>query len=98
MIFHPSAVSAPGKVLLAGGYLVLSPEYSGLVFALSARIHCVSRPAPDAPANTITVLSPQFSGATWTYTISASSKPSTGVRITQPPSYAPHIPNIRVQS
>ncbi|KAI5800005.1 ribosomal protein S5 domain 2-type protein [Geopyxis carbonaria] len=69
MSFTPSAVSAPGKVLLAGGYLVLDAEYTGLVFALSARIHSVSRAAPAAPANTITVRSPQFQDAEWTYTI-----------------------------
>ena len=34
---HPTvAVSAPGKVLLAGGYLVLDRKYTGLVFELSA--------------------------------------------------------------
>ncbi|KAI9815373.1 MAG: phosphomevalonate kinase [Thelocarpon impressellum] len=33
------AVSAPGKVLLAGGYLVLDRAYTGLVFGLDARIH-----------------------------------------------------------
>jgi phosphomevalonate kinase len=34
-------VSAPGKVLLTGGYLVLDRAYSGTVFALDARIHVV---------------------------------------------------------
>lgn len=34
-------VSAPGKVLLTGGYLVLDRDYSGTVFALDARIHVV---------------------------------------------------------
>jgi phosphomevalonate kinase len=63
----PFAFSAPGKVLLAGGYLVLDKEYSGLVFALSARIHAVSSPA--AGENTITVRSPQFSGAEWVYNV-----------------------------
>jgi len=63
----PSAFSAPGKVLLAGGYLVLDKEYSGLVFALSARIHAISSPAEGE--STITVRSPQFSGAEWGYTI-----------------------------
>ncbi|QKX59219.1 uncharacterized protein TRUGW13939_06351 [Talaromyces rugulosus] len=42
MLVHPpntTAVSAPGKVLLTGGYLVLDRDYSGTVFALDARIH-----------------------------------------------------------
>lgn len=62
------AVSAPGKVLLAGGYLVLDKNYSGLVFGLSARIHCISTPDPSASKpGTITVKSPQFSNAIWIY-------------------------------
>jgi phosphomevalonate kinase len=86
MSFISSAVSAPGKVLLAGGYLVLSPDYSGLVFALSARIHTVSRAAPSAPANTITVLSPQFKDARWTYSVSAiTDTADAGIGITQSP-------------
>lgn len=36
-----TAVSAPGKVLLTGGYLVLDRQYSGTVFALDARIHAI---------------------------------------------------------
>ncbi|OAX83104.1 phosphomevalonate kinase [Emergomyces africanus] len=38
-----TAVSAPGKVLLTGGYLVLDRQYTGTVFALDARIHVVVR-------------------------------------------------------
>ena len=71
MHFTPSAVSAPGKVLLAGGYLVLDRDYSGLVFALSARIHAVSAACPHQP-NRITVRSPQFAAAEWSYDISLS--------------------------
>ncbi|KAK2747556.1 phosphomevalonate kinase [Myotisia sp. PD_48] len=44
MPHHPpteTAISAPGKVLLAGGYLVLDRDYTGTVFALNARIHVV---------------------------------------------------------
>jgi phosphomevalonate kinase len=33
------AVSAPGKVLFAGGFLVLDRQHTGLVFGLDARIH-----------------------------------------------------------
>lgn len=36
-----TAVSAPGKVLLTGGYLVLDRDYSGSVYALDARIHVI---------------------------------------------------------
>lgn len=62
------AISAPGKVLIAGGYLVLDKDYSGLVFGLSARIHCISTPDPSASKpGTITVRSPQFLNAVWTY-------------------------------
>jgi phosphomevalonate kinase len=50
---HPpqshTAISAPGKVLLTGGYLVLDRAYTGTVFALDARIHVIvqqlSRPS-----------------------------------------------------
>jgi hypothetical protein len=36
-----TAVSAPGKVLLTGGYLVLDRNYTGTVIALDARIHVI---------------------------------------------------------
>ncbi|KAI5801510.1 ribosomal protein S5 domain 2-type protein [Peziza echinospora] len=66
----PSAVSSPGKVLLAGGYLVLDKNYSGLVFALSARIHVVSSPLQGHPQGTIYVVSPQFENSHWSYQVS----------------------------
>ncbi len=60
-------VSAPGKVLVTGGYLVLDPQYAGSVLSVSARFHSrivtsVNDAQPTA-ANTvlITVLSPQVS-------------------------------------
>jgi phosphomevalonate kinase len=65
-----TAVSAPGKVLLAGGYLVLDRAYTGLVFGLSARIHAVIQ---DIDQNAekgipeILVQSPQFRDAEWKY-------------------------------
>jgi len=34
-----SVVSAPGKVLIVGGYLVLDPGYTGAVLTSSARIY-----------------------------------------------------------
>lgn len=64
------SVSAPGKVLLAGGYLVLDRDHTGLVFGLDARIHvCVQDLLPgedDGPLRII-VQSPQFQGAVWHY-------------------------------
>ncbi|GMG26042.1 unnamed protein product [Aspergillus oryzae] len=44
MSYPPSgstALSAPGKVLLTGGYLVLDRNYTGTVIALDARIHVI---------------------------------------------------------
>ncbi|WEW57751.1 phosphomevalonate kinase [Emydomyces testavorans] len=41
-----TAVSAPGKVLLTGGYLVLDRKYTGTVFALDARIHVIVQQLP----------------------------------------------------
>lgn len=59
--------SAPGKVLLAGGYLVLEQAFTGLVVGTSARFYTVIRPSSDSTAGTITVHSPQFDHASWTY-------------------------------
>ncbi|KAK3398447.1 ribosomal protein S5 domain 2-type protein [Sordaria brevicollis] len=64
------AVSAPGKVLLAGGYLVLDRNYTGLVFGLSARINVISQDIQASPGvhiNEIIVRSPQFIKAEWRY-------------------------------
>ncbi|KAI9859159.1 MAG: phosphomevalonate kinase [Trichoglossum hirsutum] len=65
------AVSAPGKVLLAGGYLVLDRHYSGLVFALDARIHVhvtsLTTTTPGVELPEIVVRSPQFRDAEWRY-------------------------------
>lgn len=66
----PTAVSAPGKVLLAGGYLVLDRAYTGLVFGLSARINVVAREIPTSTGvqlSEIVVTSPQFLEAQWRY-------------------------------
>ncbi|EEP75858.1 conserved hypothetical protein [Uncinocarpus reesii 1704] len=41
-----TAVSAPGKVLLTGGYLVLDRKYTGTVLALDARIHVIVQQLP----------------------------------------------------
>ena len=64
------ATSAPGKVLLAGGYLVLDRDYTGLVFGLDARIHVHVQELPTSPGLTleeIIVRSPQFRDAEWRY-------------------------------
>jgi phosphomevalonate kinase len=65
-----TAVSAPGKVLLAGGYLVLDRTYSGLVFGLSARIHVIVQDIDTSSGvqlSEIEVKSPQFRDAQWRY-------------------------------
>ncbi|KAL1870168.1 phosphomevalonate kinase [Diaporthe australafricana] len=65
-----TAVSAPGKVLLAGGYLVTDRDYTGLVFGLDARINVVARGIPTSQGvqlSEIVVESPQFVGGIWRY-------------------------------
>lgn len=64
------AVSAPGKVLLAGGYLVLDRKYNGLVFGLDARIHVCVKPFKSTSGvafSEVVVRSPQFQNAVWEY-------------------------------
>jgi phosphomevalonate kinase len=64
------AVSAPGKVFLAGGYLVLDRAYTALVFGLDARIHAhiaAVKLAPGVHLEEIVVRSPQFREAIWEY-------------------------------
>jgi phosphomevalonate kinase len=64
------AVSAPGKVLFAGGFLVLDRAHTGLVFGLNARIHVhVQEDANLAHTADprIAVYSPQFEDAAWVY-------------------------------
>ncbi|KAF3766906.1 Phosphomevalonate kinase [Cryphonectria parasitica EP155] len=65
-----TAVSAPGKVLLAGGYLVTDRDYTGLVFGLDARINVVAQGIPTIKGvqlSEVVVESPQFVGGTWRY-------------------------------
>ncbi|VEU21663.1 DEKNAAC102390 [Brettanomyces naardenensis] len=62
--------SCPGKALLAGGYLVLDPDYEAFVVALSARMHAaitLLRPLGQSELTKITVKSPQFKGGLWSY-------------------------------
>lgn len=64
------AVSAPGKVLLAGGFLVLERAYTGLVLGLSARINVIAGDVTSEPGvelYEIVVSSPQFLDAQWRY-------------------------------
>ncbi|OSS45823.1 hypothetical protein B5807_09551 [Epicoccum nigrum] len=66
----PTAVSCPAKVLVAGGYLVLDRNYTGLVFGLDARIHCIVEPIKSTSGvsiSEIVVKSPQFRDAIWEY-------------------------------
>lgn len=64
--------SAPGKVLLTGGYLVLDQQYTGLVIGTSARFYTVIRKVGVEAQGTIKVRSPQFDQATWDYVASIS--------------------------
>ena len=58
-------VSAPGKVLLTGGYLILDRQYSGLVAGIESRMHCVI--SNNKTLNTIRVQSPQFVNGNWSF-------------------------------
>lgn len=87
-----ATVSAPGKVLLAGGYLVLDRAYQGLVFGLDARIYVHVQAArnldtvspTDGRSRKIVVRSPQFVKAQWVYSYSADRSGNvSGVRVTQ---------------
>lgn len=58
---HPDVVfSAPGKALVAGGYLVLFQEYTALSVALSSRIYAAARFAEPGQTNELVVINPQF--------------------------------------
>jgi phosphomevalonate kinase len=68
------AVSAPGKVLFAGGFLVLDRRHTGLIFGLNARIHIIIQPYDEPPraqnVQNVLVESPQFQDARWLYGVS----------------------------
>lgn len=64
---HTTVISAPGKVLVAGGYLVLDPAYSGVVVSTSSRFYTAIRDQPSLKPATVRVRSPQFVNATWSY-------------------------------
>ncbi|KAI3660364.1 hypothetical protein MP638_005378 [Amoeboaphelidium occidentale] len=48
-----TVVSAPGKVLLTGAYLILDPQYRGLVLPLSARIKVTVKPRSDGTSTIV---------------------------------------------
>lgn len=71
---HQTTASAPGKVLLTGGYLVLDPAYEGVVISTTARFYSVVRNArfPNSglegeKRRRVVVRSPQFKDAVWAY-------------------------------
>lgn len=65
-----TVVSAPGKVLIAGGYLVLDQKFTGLVISASSRFYAVIQHCQrPGQAGQIIVRSPQFIGAEWTYSV-----------------------------
>ncbi|APA13115.1 hypothetical protein SS1G_08637 [Sclerotinia sclerotiorum 1980 UF-70] len=85
MTNHTTAISAPGKVFLAGGYLVLDREYTALVFGLSARIHVLVQDIDTTSGvqlSEIIVKSPQFREAAWNYGYHLT-KDDGGIEVTQ---------------
>ncbi|EJS44177.1 erg8p [Saccharomyces arboricola H-6] len=71
------AFSAPGKALLAGGYLVLDPKYEALAIGLSSRMHAVAYPYDSLQKLDkfeVRVRSRQFKDGEWRYQTS----PETG--------------------
>ncbi|WBW71035.1 phosphomevalonate kinase Erg8 [Schizosaccharomyces osmophilus] len=69
-----STCSAPGKVLLAGGYIVLDPQYSGLVVGLDAKGYATTTTL-SSRQGLLHVKSPQFIDAEWLYRVDWSSSP-----------------------
>ncbi|KAK4054976.1 phosphomevalonate kinase [Microbotryomycetes sp. JL221] len=88
---NTTVVSCPGKVLLAGGYLVLSPDYHGFVLSTPSRFYTVVQSisaSADTSSSTsqftITVKSPQFLDGEWVYTATrANDDKQTDWRVTQ---------------
>ncbi|KAG0653691.1 phosphomevalonate kinase [Rhodotorula mucilaginosa] len=76
-----TVASCPGKVLLAGGYLVLDRKHQGFVVSTPSRFYTVVRNAPAAAQNSTTgtgaeegrnsfsikVVSPQFEDGRWDF-------------------------------
>lgn len=70
------AFSAPGKALLAGGYLVLEPIYDAYVTALSSRMHSIitHKPTTSETISKIKIKSPQFANGEWEYHITSNNE------------------------
>ncbi|CRK44079.1 hypothetical protein BN1723_005996, partial [Verticillium longisporum] len=87
-----TAVSAPGKVLLAGGYLVLDRGYTGLVFGLSARTSVLAGELASGvegvQLSEVVVSSPQFEGAGWRYGFRLGEG---GVQVTELQGFRSHV-------
>ncbi|KAI8837212.1 ribosomal protein S5 domain 2-type protein [Chytriomyces cf. hyalinus JEL632] len=63
-----TVVSAPGKVLICGGYLVLDSAYSGLVVGTDSRFYsAVTSKRSGKEGRRVVVNSPQFNGGRWEY-------------------------------
>lgn len=66
------AFSAPGKALLAGGYLVLVPEYNAYVVALSSRMHALIQgkaASTNQDFTSVIARSPQFPEGEWKFKV-----------------------------
>ena len=66
---QPTVVSASGKVLLAGGYLILERKYSGMVIGTSARFYTVIYSGKNKEFGKFSVYSPQFDDGKWDYRV-----------------------------
>ncbi|EEB06433.2 phosphomevalonate kinase [Schizosaccharomyces japonicus yFS275] len=66
--------SAPGKVMIAGGYIVLESQYSGLVIGLDAKGYATTTTLESRQLQ-IHVKSPQFIDAEWHYQLNAETNP-----------------------
>ncbi|CAG8590821.1 11890_t:CDS:2 [Diversispora eburnea] len=64
-----TVVSAPGKVLIIGGYLILDRLYEGLAIGVDARFYTVINSGNNTPSKII-VRSPQFNDGNWEYQVS----------------------------
>jgi len=62
-----TTISAPGKVLITGGYLVLERTFTGLVIALSARFVVRVEDKQGAVGGSVEVHAPQFEEKTAYY-------------------------------
>lgn len=71
-----TCASAAGKVLIAGGYLVLDPKFSGIVVSTSSRFYTIISDGSDpSDRPRIAVRSPQFKNAIWAYIVDMSATP-----------------------